>query len=224
MPGSRLRTIITADTRLRLAAQRLGADLRTVRLGLGWSQARVARRAGVSQPTVSRLEACDPRPSVVIVSRVAMALGLDLPLRTYPRHGIRLRDSGQLALAETVRRRAHAAWQIVLEAPTADDGKQAADLVLFGRGHAIQIELESRLVDVQAQLRSAGLKRDSLQHRHDIVVALVIGLGDTHHNRAAVHAHRTLLGAALPATPREIWRAIETGGRLGRDGLFWLRR
>jgi transcriptional regulator with XRE-family HTH domain len=224
MPGSRLRTIIASDRRLRLAAQRLGADLRTVRIGLGWSQATVARRAGVSQPTVSRLEAGDPRPSVVIVSHVAMALGLDLPLRAYPGSGIRLRDSGQLALAETVRRRAHSAWRIALEAPTSDDGKQAADLVLFGRGHAIHIELESRLVVVQAQLRSAGLKRDSLQQRHDIPVGLVIGLGDTHHNRGAVHAHRRLLGAALPATPREVWHAIETGMRIERDGLLWLRR
>ena len=73
---------------------------------------------------------------------------------------MRLRDSGQLALAQTIAAAAHPSWRARLEVPVAPGDPRAADLVLTGPTEIIHIEIERALVDFQAQLRSAQLKRE----------------------------------------------------------------
>jgi transcriptional regulator with XRE-family HTH domain len=90
--------------------ERIGTDARTTGLALGWTQADVARRAGMSQPSISRLEAGDLRLAMSIVTRAFAALGMQLGLKAYPADGIGLRDSGQLALAEQIRTLANPSW------------------------------------------------------------------------------------------------------------------
>jgi transcriptional regulator with XRE-family HTH domain len=183
----------------------------------------VAIRSRVSQATISRLEAGDPRLSLLNLSRIVAAVGMDLSVRAFPAAGIGLRDSGQLALAEVVRAAAHRSWRIGFEVPTREDAKQAADLVLFGAVSGLHIELESRLVDFQAQLRSGTLKRDALQQRYSSRFAFVLALRDTAANRAAVRIHRSVIGAALPAGPSHVWHSIRSGLSLAVDGLLWIR-
>lgn len=96
------------------------------------SQATVARRARVSQTSVGRLEAGDARLSVIIIASVFSALGMDLSLRAFPGAGVRLRDSGQIALTEVIRAQAHPNWRLSLEMPVGDQNGQAADVVLLG--------------------------------------------------------------------------------------------
>lgn len=149
---------------------------------------------------------------------------MDLSVRFYPGAGIGLRDSGQLALAEVVRAQAHRSWRLGFEVPIGEDSRQAADVVLFGASGGLHLELESRLVDFQAQRRSGQLKRDALQHRHAARLAFVLALRDTPPNRAAVRAHAAVVRAALPATASDVWRAIRTGAPPpANDGLLWLR-
>lgn len=223
MPGARIRPIDLASASARRAAQRLGTDARTARLSLGWTQRAVAHRSHVSQASVSRLESGDARLSLLIVSRVGTALGVDLSARFFPGTGVGLRDSGQLAMAEVVRAQAHRSWRIGFEVPVGEDSRQAADVVLSGASGGLHLELESRLVDFQAQLRSGELKRDSMQQRYRTRLAFVLALRDSAANRAAVRAHSAVIAAALPATTSEVWRAIRTGNPLAADGLLWLR-
>lgn len=223
MPGARIRPIDLAGASARRTAQRLGADARTARLSLGWTQRAVAHRSMVSQASVSRLESGDARLSLLIVSRIGTALGVDLSARFFPGTGVGLRDSGQLALAEVVRAQAHRSWRIGFEVPVGEDSRQAADVVLSGASGGLHLELESRLVDFQAQLRSGELKRDSMQQRYRTRLAFVLALRDSAANRAAVRAHRAVIAAALPATTSEVWQAIRTGNPLSADGLLWLR-
>ncbi len=203
--------------------QRLGVEAKSLRIGLSWTQALLGRRAGVSQASVARLEAGDVRGSISIVVRIFAALGSDLPLRAYPGTGVGLRDSGQLPMAEAIRALAHPSWRIVLEAPTGDDGNQAADMLFLLSEAGVHIELESALSDFQAQLRRGHLKRDGLQQRHERSVAFVMGLRDTERNRTAVAAHLMLIKAALPASSRDVLAAIRQGRPVDRDGLLWIR-
>ena len=183
----------------------------------------MALRSRVSQASVSRLEAGDVRISLAIVFRIMAALGMDLSVKAYPGAGIGLRDSGQLALAELIRAQANESWRVAFEVPTREDGRQAADLVFFGVSGGLHLELESRLVDFQAQLRSGQLKREAIQQRHAARFAFVLALRDTLANRAAVRAHAGVVRAALPSRSSDIWRSIRTGGPMQADGLLWLR-
>ncbi|GKQ34034.1 helix-turn-helix transcriptional regulator [Streptomyces sp. A012304] len=55
----------------------LGARLRGLRVGAGLTGAVVAQRAGVGQPTVSKVETGRMVPSVEVLGRLSSALGLD---------------------------------------------------------------------------------------------------------------------------------------------------
>jgi transcriptional regulator with XRE-family HTH domain len=223
MGGARAEPARSARTRIQRQIQRLGTDARTARVAEGMSQATVARRALVSQTSVGRLEAGDARLSVTIIGSVFSALGMDLSLRAFPGAGVRLRDSGQIALIEVIRAQAHPNWRFSLEAPVGDRNGQAADVLLLGRSFGIHIEVESALVDLQAQLRKGQLKRDGLERRVGMNLAFVMALRESERNRAAVRALASVVGVALPAPSREVLAALRGGLALDRDGLLWIR-
>ena len=169
------------------------------------------------------MEAGNHRLPVLFVARILSSVGLEIGLKAWPGSGVGLRDSGQLALAGRLRDVAHPSFRVGIEVPTSDDGKQAADMVFIGPDVAIHLELEAGLSDFQAQLRAGHLKRDALARRYARPVAFVMALSDTQRNRAAVKGHATVIRDALPASSREVMRAIREAVALDRDGLLWLR-
>ncbi|MGH2392862.1 MAG: helix-turn-helix transcriptional regulator [Candidatus Limnocylindria bacterium] len=223
MGGARAEPAYAARTRIHRQIERLGIEVRVARVAEGMSQAAVAARAGVSQASVARLEAGDARLSVVIVGSVFAAVGMDLSLRAFPGPGVRLRDSGQIALTDSIRAAAHPSWRLTLEAPVGDQNGQAADVLLLGRSFGLHIEVESALVDLQAQLRKGQLKRDVLERRLAVKLAFVMALGESERNRNAVRAAGQVVRAALPASAREVLTALRGGLPLDRDGLLWVR-
>jgi transcriptional regulator with XRE-family HTH domain/predicted RNase H-like HicB family nuclease len=66
----------------RLAAK---IALRRARHAAGFTQAELARRAGLSQPQLAKLESPDSNPTLDTLDRVAEALGVRLTLRFEPR-------------------------------------------------------------------------------------------------------------------------------------------
>lgn len=223
MGGARAEPPYAARARLERQLQRLGTDIRTARVSDGLSQAAVATRARVSQASVARLEAGDPRLSVTLVGSVISVLGLDLSIRAYPGQGVRLRDSGQIVLAEVIQAAAHSSWRVLLEEPIGGPSGQAADMLLLGPASGIHIEIESVLVDLQAQLRKGHIKRDGLEQRFELTLAFVLALGESERNRNAVRATANVTRAALPASSREVMTSLRTGQPLERDGLIWVR-
>lgn len=216
------RASVTGNQRARDLAIRLGRELRLARATAGLSQQAVARRALVSQATVSAIERGAQLSGVAGACRIASACGMDLSVRLFPASGVGLRDSGQVALAEAIVRRSASVWHPVLEAPLGTGDRRAVDLVLTGPREIIAVEIERTIVDFQAQLRAAQLKREQLQRGTDLPVRLILAFRHSVATRRILVQHRGLIERALPAAGRRIWSALSTGGELGSDGVLLL--
>jgi len=55
-------------------------------------------------------------------------------------------------------------------------------------------------------------------------VRLILAIEDSRHNRRVGEPHGRLIAASLPASSREVLRAIRSGQPIGRNGLLWVRR
>jgi transcriptional regulator with XRE-family HTH domain len=222
--GSNLRNrpIDIGRSRARYLKQRLGEELRVARVAAGLSQAQLGRRAGVSQPLVSAVERGTRGASIEVASRLASGCGCELALRLFPGDGVSLRDSGQLAMAEALVVAASPIWHARLETPVSSSDRRAADLVFEGPNEILHVEIERRLVDLQAQLRSATLKRDALAARYALPVRLILALPDRRSARTVVEQMGAVLDRALPVGSARIRRSLGTGEPVDGDGiLFW---
>ncbi|HTI29111.1 MAG TPA: helix-turn-helix transcriptional regulator [Methylomirabilota bacterium] len=202
-----------------------GRELQTARSAAGLSQREVAKRLGRSQSAISRLESGLTSPNLRIMARVARAVGHRLSVRLFPADGIRLRDSGQLVLAEEIRAAAHRSWQVRLEVPVAPPpDRRAADMVLTGSDEAVLIEIERAPRDFQAQLRAAQLKRVALAERLGRRVVLVLAVPDTTSGRRAIAPHAAIVRSSFPVSSRAAWASVRSGQPLTGDALLWVRR
>jgi transcriptional regulator with XRE-family HTH domain len=205
-------------------AARFARELVAARAVAGLTQTQLARRAGVTQGLISQAESGQILPSLSVMDRLAAASGHDLVLRLYPADGVRLRDSGQLQVAELIRAAASPAWRVRLEVPVgAAPDRRAVDMVLDGAAGVVAVEVERALLDLQAQLRAAQLKRAAMAERTGQSVGLVIAVPDTRRNRAVVITHRSLVGAALPIPSKRMWACLRSGASVDGDGLLWVR-
>lgn len=100
---------------------------------------------------------------------------------------------------------------------------RAADLLLIGPTEIIHIEIERALVDFQAQLRSAQVKRLALAEREERPVRLVIAVPDTRTTRARLAPFADLISQTLPVSAARAWRAIRSGEPLTDDGILFVR-
>ncbi|MGH9091119.1 MAG: helix-turn-helix domain-containing protein [Acidimicrobiales bacterium] len=85
-----------------------GELLRRVRLGLGWTQARLGRASGVPQSVVSAYESGAREPSVAALRRLARSAGFDVVLVPAPQPAPDPRAAARqledvLSLAEAMR-------------------------------------------------------------------------------------------------------------------------
>lgn len=203
-------------------ARRFGSELRLARTATGLTQHQLASLAGVSQSVVSRAERAARRLEWSTACALASASGHELAIKLYPADGLTLRDRGQLRAVQAVVAEAHASWHVTIEQPISDRDRRAADLVLTGPTETIHIEVERALVDLQAQLRAAQLKRSALAERLGQGVRLVIAVPGTRRSRRVISELMPTVRAAMPATSRAIWVSIRSGSALGADGFLFL--
>jgi transcriptional regulator with XRE-family HTH domain len=214
---------VKGNSRSRRLASRFGRELRIARVTSGLSQKRLALIVGVTQQLVSLAELGDPSVSLEVRCRLSAACGHELGWRLYPVTSVRLRDSGQMALAQGIVREVHASWTSRLEVPVAPGDARAADVLLVGRDEIIHLEIERTLVDFQAQLRAAQLKREALSERSQKPVRLVIAVPDTAATRDRLRPFTELIARVMSAGSRRIWAAIRSGEPLGGDGILFVR-
>jgi transcriptional regulator with XRE-family HTH domain len=223
MQGFRRRPDQIGRARSRQIAASFGRELRIARVTAGLTQRQLGGRARVSQQMVSQAERGDPSLSLSSRCRLAAACGHELNWRLYPAAGIPLRDSGQLGVASVIVNATHPSWRAQLEVPVAPGDLRAADLILRSDTELVHVEIERSLVDAQAQIRSAHLKRDVIAHGADQPVRLVIAVTDTRATRARLAPFRELLERTFPITSRQIWYAIRNGQAVGGDGILFVR-
>jgi transcriptional regulator with XRE-family HTH domain len=205
---------------------RFGAELRLARRAAGLTQRQLAMLVGVSQPFVSLVELGLRRPDWPTACAMCLAVGHDLSVRLFPSRRIGLRDSGQFADVQDIVVQAHSSWHARMEHPVSRSATdlRAADLVLIGSAEVIHLEVERGIVDFQAQLRSAQLKRAALAELLERPVRLVIAIPGTRRMREKVAALEPALRVALPLPSARVWRSIRTGAPLGDDGLLFIPR
>lgn len=203
-------------------AIRLGRELRLAAAGM--PQREFARRAGISQAHLSRILRGLARPNLELIVRLAHAAGHRFWFKLMPGGGIRLRDSGQLEIADIIRIAANPAWRFRMEVPVGPSmDLRAADVVMDLDAEANLIEIERGLFDFQAQYRACQLKRASLGEMLGRKVNLIVAVPDTERARNILAPHAQLITSALPVQSRSIWAAIRSGEPIGGDGLLWVR-
>lgn len=192
-------------------------ELRQARINAGLSQRAVADAAGVSHPTVSRIErGTSPEVSLLVIARLGAAVGLKPALRLYP-DGDPIRDLAHVQLLERLHDRIapQLRWRTEVPLPIHGD-LRSWDATIAGLGFVIGVEAETRLRDVQALARRTNLKQRDGELDH--VILLVAG---TRANRRAL-AVAAGLTDAFPVSQRECLRALGMGRDPGGSAIIVL--
>jgi len=216
---TRQRTLALGLGDARRLAASVGEELREARLGLGLSQADIARVVGMSHAQVGRLERGVTRsPRVDQVCRIARALGLTTALRLYPA-GSPLRDRAHLALLARFEARLAPSLRLRREVPLpVHADRRAWDAVVMGRSGRAAIEAETRIRDAQALERRVALKlRDDPR-----VGCVVLLVNRTAHNRRVIQEWRESLRPEFPLDGAAILRDLGAGAIPSSSGVLLL--
>jgi transcriptional regulator with XRE-family HTH domain len=193
-------------------------ELREARIAAGLSQRAVAEAAGVSHPTVSRIErGRSPEVSLLVIARLSGAVGLKPVLRLYP-DGDPVRDVAHVRLLERLHARIHPQLRWRTEVPLPIPGDlRAWDAMIAGLGWVIGVEAETRIRDAQAVARRTNLKQRDGELDH--VILLVAA---TRYNRHALSAAAGELAVAFPTSQRDCLRALREGRDPGGSSIILL--
>lgn len=227
-------------TRERDLWRALGVEFRRLREDAGRSQAVVAGAAGISQASMSRMEAGLGRPGVDVLLRVAAVLGADLSVRLYPQSGPLIRDRIQVAMSEELLRRLHRRWRPAPETPVYRPVRGVIDVVLEDREgpDTIASELQSQLRRVEQQIRWCTQKTDALAILPEQAgrrTSRLLVLRNTAAMREVVRAATETMRAAYPSRtadaiasltgaapwpgPSVVWMTVERGRATLLDGV-----
>jgi transcriptional regulator with XRE-family HTH domain len=215
--------------------RRVGRLIRAVRHELGLRQADLARAAGVSQRSVSRVESGGLEElSFDALSRVARAIDVSIHLeaRWHGGAGDRLIDRQHAALVQGVAEVLRTAgWQIVPEFTFNHFGERGSvDLVAWheASGTLLLVEVKSRLTDLQDLFARIATKvrvvpklvaaEHGWQPKR---IARLLVLPGTTANRSIVERHRDLFASSFPARAPEIRRWLRDP-RVDLAGLWFI--
>ncbi|MEP7082702.1 MAG: hypothetical protein ABI841_06965 [Chloroflexota bacterium] len=127
-----------------------------------------------------------------------------------------VRDEAQLRYIERLLERVSDVFSREMEAVVPLPGDlRAVDVLLRGPGCVIAVEVITRLVDVQAQIRVAKLKA-----RDIAATRLLIAIAGTHGNRRALDAARPALIGAWDVDARRVLSALGAGRSPDRDAII----
>jgi hypothetical protein len=158
--------------------------------------------------------------TVFQLARIGAVVGLDVRVRTFP-GPTPLRDAGQIALLDRLRRRLGSRLTMRTEVPLPIQGDlRAWDAVIAGfrpEADPLHTEAETRLYDAQGQFRRIALKA-----RDAGVEVLLLVVGDTPRNRTAVRAAGPMVEEVFPVSPRAALRALAAGRHPGGSALIFV--
>ena len=203
---------------LELVARVLG-ELRNQRTTFDVSMDALASQLGCSKSTVSRRLAGQDATTVVGLSELASALGMEVSVGLHP-VGDPIRDAGQRGTGKRFDAILAPAWAVTDEVPFPMAGDQRAwDKFLRLREsippYLVGVDIEARIRDIQALVR-----RTRLRERDGGVDAILIVLSDSATNRRLVDELRHSLGGSYATLPRTIFRQLRSGETLSGSGMI----
>jgi transcriptional regulator with XRE-family HTH domain len=208
---------VVDDARLAWLRRRIeiGADLRSQRKLLGATQAQVGEAFGISPSEVSRRErGSAPSMTVRSLCEHAAAVGLRVSVTMHP-SAAAVRDAGQVRAMHRFLDRVSDAFHPELEAVIPLPGDlRAVDVVLRAAGILIAVEVVTRLVDLQALLRSARLKARDIG-----ATRLVIVVTGTRGNRRILDDARPVLLSSWDLDTRRVLAILAAGRQPERDAI-----
>jgi transcriptional regulator with XRE-family HTH domain len=190
---------------------RLVADeLRTARLSLGLSQSHVAKAARISRPMYGRIERGQYRNVPLIeIAQIGGVVGLELSARMYP-GGSSTRDAAHARNLARVLRHVAPPLRVATDVPLPSRSeypeRRAWDAILAGRGERTALELETRLYDLQGQIRRIHLKL-----RDDPPDHLVLVVTESRTNRRALLDAEELLRDLPRLRTANVLRVLRAG-------------
>jgi transcriptional regulator with XRE-family HTH domain len=216
--ATRDRVVYEGRRRARRITTLLGEELREARVVAGLRQVDVGRAVGISGAHVSRIERGLVRGlQVSMICRLLAVVGRELSARSYPA-GPPLRDKAHLALLEGIRERLHPNLRMRVEVHLGLPGDQRAlDARIDGAGMTIALEAETRLRDIQAQVRAAVLKQQDAG-----IDRLLILVKGSRGNRLALRESCGLLAATFPVSGRAALAALAAGRDPGGNAIVIL--
>jgi transcriptional regulator with XRE-family HTH domain len=196
----------------------LSDELRETRLTAGLRLTDVGGAVGLSKAEVSRIERGLVRAvDIVTWSSLFAAVGRDLSVRTFPA-GPPLRDAAHVALIERFRGRLAPALRLRLEVPMPIEADQRAiDACVVGLPVTIAVEAETRLRDLQSQVRTARLKQ-----RDAGIDRLILLVRESSTNRTVLRATFRLLAEDFPVSGDRCLRALGQARDPGGDAVVVL--
>jgi len=217
--------LAAADESFERAAARSGAESRELRRRAGISQAAVARAIGVSRSVICELEAGRPSVSLSVRARAAAVVGGELRLPVFAGGPRLLRDATQARIVDRLLAIRDPRWRTTVEFPIPGPGRRSADLCLDSSRDRVLVEVESRLLSLEAIVREQHLKRDAVAQRSppDMRIHTALVLPPTRANRAVVEQHPNVIRASYPASGTAAMRALRTAsGSWPGDAIIWL--
>jgi transcriptional regulator with XRE-family HTH domain len=218
--------------------QRLGTAFRQIRIRRGLRQEDVARLAGVSRTTISRMERGHfGTLSVDTVRRVAAALDVRVDLVPRWRAGDldRLLNARHSQLHESVARRFGElpGWLVRPEVSFAIFGERGVvDILAFHahRNAVLVIELKTDIADVNELVGTVDRKRrlaaeiasgEGWPINTETRASVWVVVADGATNRRRIAAHRTMLRAAFPRDGRFVAGWLKDPREPMRALSFW---
>jgi transcriptional regulator with XRE-family HTH domain len=193
----------------------IGDELRTGRHVRGVTLRELGAAIGVSASEVSRRELGRSRRLTGEKLAIhAAAVGLRVSVKLWPVGG-GIRDAGQARYIAAFVARVGRPWTVTLEAPVPIAGDlRAVDILLANATGRVAVEVITRLVDLQAQVRAAQLRARDIG-----ATRLILVVAGTHANRNAIASARGALVDAFDLDARRIMAELAAGRDPLRDGI-----
>ena len=178
---------------------------------------------GVDRSVITRLERGDPSVGPALRARACAQLGADFRMQLYPERAAMLYDAAHARIVDRVVRLAGPGWhpRLELELP----GRRSVDVCLFGPACIVLVEIETRLHRLEELQRELTAKREALlaQFGRERPAFVVLVLPPTHRNRRIVGDLPGLIGAAFPASSRQLLPALANADvPWPGDGVLWV--
>ena len=230
--GRRTALEVEADGSGRGLSAQVASDVRTSRRRRGWTQAGLARRAGVSRHVIGRIERDETHLDVDVLLRIAIALGRRLEIRFGRDAQEEPADAGHLAIQELVLRLGRAVgYPSTFELPTRPaEPWRSVDVVLASPARRVMIlnECWNTIGDVGAAARSSTRKAAELEELavgkwgSDVRVGVVWVVRATTRNRALIARYPEVFASRFPGSSRGWVEALTNGAEPPAEpGLVW---